>query len=138
MKMTMLLPEPYGTEPLVTDRVVVKDPDADLQRYPDLYAAGSEPLDENEMTKYGLAGMSAKLAYRYEGQPYKASLILERTRPRLTAQVLEHDGTGEGVGGFSGGGRNPSGNRDQGGAPVPAVQCQHRIVRAFKFAHQSA
>ena len=47
--MTMLLPEPYGTDPLVTDAVVVKDPDADLKRYPDLYAAGSEPLDENEM-----------------------------------------------------------------------------------------
>jgi ribonuclease Z len=47
--MTTVLPEPYGTDPLVTDSVVVKNLDADLKVYPDLYAAGSEPLDEDEM-----------------------------------------------------------------------------------------
>ena len=43
------LPEPYGTEPLTTERVVVKDSQAKLKEYPDLYAAGSEPLAEEEM-----------------------------------------------------------------------------------------
>ena len=47
--MATVLPEPYGTEPLVTDSVVVKNPDADLKVYPDLYAAGTEPLDDNEL-----------------------------------------------------------------------------------------
>ncbi|MCX5670011.1 MAG: hypothetical protein NTU94_01645 [Planctomycetota bacterium] len=46
------------------------------------------PLDENEKTRYGLAGVSAALAYRYEGQPYKARLAVERTLPRLTAQTF--------------------------------------------------
>ena len=45
------------------------------------------PLDGNEKTKYGLAGVSAALAYRYEGQPYKARLAVERTLPRITAQT---------------------------------------------------
>jgi hypothetical protein len=45
------------------------------------------PLDENEKTRYGLAGVSAALAYRYEAQPYKARLTVERTLPRLTAQT---------------------------------------------------
>ena len=47
--MATLLPPPYGTAPLVTDSVVVKNPDADLKSYPDQYTAGSETLDENEM-----------------------------------------------------------------------------------------
>lgn len=45
------------------------------------------PLDENEKTRYGLAGVSAALAYRYEAQPYKARLTVERTLPRITAQT---------------------------------------------------
>ncbi len=44
-----LLPEPYGTEPLTTTRVVVKDDSASLKQYSELYAAGSEPLGADEM-----------------------------------------------------------------------------------------
>ena len=43
------LPEPYGTEPLTTERVVVKDSQSRLKEYPHLYTAGSEPLAEEEM-----------------------------------------------------------------------------------------
>ena len=44
-----LLPEPYGTEPLTTQRVVVKDSQAKLKEYPQLYTAGSEPLAVEEI-----------------------------------------------------------------------------------------
>ncbi len=44
-----ILPEPYGTEPLTTDRVVVKDSHAKLKEYPHLYSAGSEALAGHEM-----------------------------------------------------------------------------------------
>ncbi len=44
-----LLPEPYGTLPLTTTRVVVKDDLASLKQYPELYVAGSEPLTGDEM-----------------------------------------------------------------------------------------
>ena len=47
--MTARLPEPFGTEPLTTDRVVVKDSSAKLKEYPHLYVAGSEPLAPDEM-----------------------------------------------------------------------------------------
>jgi ribonuclease Z len=47
--MTAILPEPFGTEPLTADRVVVKDASATLKRYPDLCVAGSEPLAADEM-----------------------------------------------------------------------------------------
>ncbi len=43
------LPEPYGTEPLTNQRVVVKDSQAKLKEYPHLYAAGAEPLAVEEM-----------------------------------------------------------------------------------------
>ena len=49
---------------------------------------GLTPLDENEKTRYGLAGVAAVLAYRYEGQPYRARLTVERTLPRVTAQTF--------------------------------------------------
>ena len=42
-------PEPYGTEPLTTEPVVVKDKSAKLKEYPKLYAAGFEPLAEQEI-----------------------------------------------------------------------------------------
>ena len=45
------------------------------------------PLDEAEKKKYGLEGAAASLAYRYESQPYSASLEIERTTPRLTAET---------------------------------------------------
>jgi len=44
-----LLAEPYGTQPLTSTRVVVKDDAAELKEYPDLYVAGSEPLGSDEM-----------------------------------------------------------------------------------------
>ena len=43
------LPEPFGTEPLATQRVVVKDPEATLEDYPALYDPGTEPLAEEEI-----------------------------------------------------------------------------------------
>ena len=39
-----ILPEPYGTEPLTTDRVVVKDSHAKLKEYPHLYSLVSQVL----------------------------------------------------------------------------------------------
>jgi hypothetical protein len=45
------------------------------------------PLDENEKKNYGLGGVEAALAYRYEGQPYQARLVVERKAPRATAQT---------------------------------------------------
>jgi ribonuclease Z len=47
--MADLLPEPYGTKPLTTTPVVVKDESATLKEYPELYVAGSEPLAADEM-----------------------------------------------------------------------------------------
>jgi len=43
------LPEPFGTEPLTDNRVVVKDASATLKEYPHVYAAGMEPLADDEM-----------------------------------------------------------------------------------------
>jgi len=43
------LPEPYGTQPLTTTPVVVKEEGASLKEYPDIYVAGSEPLGADEM-----------------------------------------------------------------------------------------
>ena len=45
----MALPEPFSTEPLTDQRVVVKNPDATLKDYPYIYGAGSEPLASDEM-----------------------------------------------------------------------------------------
>ena len=47
--MTNLLPEPYGTDPLTNQRVVVKDSTAMLKEYPYQYAAGTETLAVEEM-----------------------------------------------------------------------------------------
>ena len=47
--MGLKLPEPFGTEPLTTHRVVVKDSTADLKDYPNLYETGSEPLEAEEL-----------------------------------------------------------------------------------------
>ena len=46
------------------------------------------PLDAAEKPKYGLAGVATTLAYRYESPKYAASLVVERTRPRLTARTF--------------------------------------------------
>jgi len=47
--MSVVLPEPFGTDPLTHDRVVVKDTSAVLKQYPYLYQAGTEPLADDEM-----------------------------------------------------------------------------------------
>ncbi len=46
------------------------------------------PLDAAEKPKYGLADVATTLAYRYESPKYTASLVVERTRPRLTARTF--------------------------------------------------
>ena len=45
------------------------------------------PLDENEKDDYGLGGVTTNLAYRFESQPYQATLTAVRVKPRLTAQT---------------------------------------------------
>ncbi|MCX5654318.1 MAG: hypothetical protein NTY65_06695, partial [Planctomycetota bacterium] len=45
------------------------------------------PLDENEKKNYGLGGVEAALAYRYEARPYQARLVVERKSSRATAQT---------------------------------------------------
>jgi len=46
---TEQLPEAYSGAPLTTDRVVVKDPAADLAEYPEMFVAGSEDLQPAEI-----------------------------------------------------------------------------------------
>ena len=46
------------------------------------------PLDAGDKPKYGLAGVSTRLAYRYDSPKYAASLLVERIRPRLTARTF--------------------------------------------------
>ena len=46
------------------------------------------PLDAAEKPKYGLADVATRLAYRYESPKYATSLVVERTRPRLTARTF--------------------------------------------------
>ena len=47
--MPVALPEPFGTDPLTHDRVVVKNASPALKQYPYLYQAGTEPLASDEM-----------------------------------------------------------------------------------------
>ena len=47
--MGIKLPEPFGTDPLTNQRVVVKDSTSTLKDYPYLYEAGTEALDAEEM-----------------------------------------------------------------------------------------
>ena len=47
--MSGTLPEPYSGEPLATDRVVVKDPEASLTSYPERMTAGGEDLATDEI-----------------------------------------------------------------------------------------
>ncbi|MGD0898439.1 MAG: hypothetical protein ABR915_11425, partial [Thermoguttaceae bacterium] len=46
------------------------------------------PLTEPEKARFGLAGVPTNLAYRYEKPGYAATLVVERTRPRITAHTL--------------------------------------------------
>ena len=46
------------------------------------------PLDENEKEKYGLKGVASNLAYRYDAQPYRATLTVQRTTPAITARCF--------------------------------------------------
>jgi hypothetical protein len=45
------------------------------------------PLDDNEKAQYGLEGVAVNLAYRYESPQHKASVVFERTAPRLSARI---------------------------------------------------
>lgn len=47
---------------------------------------GLTPLNENEKSAYGLAGVETSLAYRYDAPPYAAALAVERITPRVTAE----------------------------------------------------
>jgi len=49
---------------------------------------GLMPLDANEKKRYGLEGVAASLAYRYDQQPYTARLTVRREVPRTTAQTF--------------------------------------------------
>ncbi|OGV67111.1 MAG: hypothetical protein A3K18_29890 [Lentisphaerae bacterium RIFOXYA12_64_32] len=49
--------------------------------------AGLTPLDENEKAANGLGDTPTNLAFRYESQPWKAQLALERVAPRVTAET---------------------------------------------------
>jgi hypothetical protein len=59
----------------------------DLRVLPDTLQ-GLTPLNENEKAKYGLAGVEASLAYRYDSPPYAATLTVARIEPRLTAETF--------------------------------------------------
>jgi len=45
------------------------------------------PLDEAERAEYQFADVAAKLAFRSVGPDYSATLVVERTQPRLTART---------------------------------------------------
>ncbi|MCH5373997.1 MAG: hypothetical protein JJ992_08475, partial [Planctomycetes bacterium] len=61
--------------------------DDDLLIRPD-QLSGLSPLDENELPKYGLGDVQSSLAYRYEAQPFEATLDVSRTEPTLTARCF--------------------------------------------------
>jgi len=63
--------------------MVAKD---DLTIRPDVMT-NLTPLDEAEQPKYGLADVAGQLAYRYDAPGYRAALVVERTKPRLTART---------------------------------------------------
>jgi hypothetical protein len=46
------------------------------------------PLDATEKSRYGLEGVTTNLVYRYESQPYKATIAVEKIQPRLTARTF--------------------------------------------------
>jgi hypothetical protein len=45
-------------------------------------------LTSNEMAAYGLEGVPANLAYRYESRPYAATIAVRRQEPRMTARTF--------------------------------------------------
>jgi hypothetical protein len=50
--------------------------------------SGLTPLLDAEKASAGLAGVPAALAYRYLSRPFAATLVVERTRPSITAEVF--------------------------------------------------
>lgn len=44
------------------------------------------PLGEREQARYGLGDVVADLAYRYDYQPYRATLVVARSQPTMTAR----------------------------------------------------
>lgn len=49
---------------------------------------GLTPLNANEKGQYGLGGVDAALAYRYDSHPCAATLAVERVMPRATAETF--------------------------------------------------
>ncbi len=49
--------------------------------------ANLTPLDEADKARWGLAGVSTDLAYRYDALPYAATLAVERETARVTARA---------------------------------------------------
>lgn len=50
--------------------------------------AGLLTLDSSGKEKFGLGGVPATLAYRYESHPYRLPLIVRRIEPRVTCRVM--------------------------------------------------
>ena len=50
------------------------------------------PLDATEKSRFGLEGLTTNLVYRYESQPYKATIAIEKIQPRLTARTFSSFG----------------------------------------------
>ncbi|MGE3780597.1 MAG: hypothetical protein AB7F89_25635, partial [Pirellulaceae bacterium] len=50
--------------------------------------SGLTPLDETEKAEFGWGDTPTSLAYRYDAQPYGATLIVQRISPRLTARTF--------------------------------------------------
>ena len=46
------------------------------------------PLDEEEKASFGLQDTPATLAFRYESQPYAASIAVDRIEPWVTARTF--------------------------------------------------
>ncbi|MBN2218303.1 MAG: hypothetical protein JW719_13085, partial [Pirellulales bacterium] len=73
--------------------VIVQD---DLEAHPE-DQTGLIPLDDADKKDYQLAGVKTDLAYRHEDCPWKATLRIERTTPRLTARTYSFLGVAPGT-----------------------------------------
>lgn len=88
----------WTTQKLDFPQVIVEDATADTgalaaQTLDDLIVRpdkleGLTPLVDAEKATFGLADLPTALAYRYEARPITASLVIERTKPSLMAEVF--------------------------------------------------
>ena len=46
------------------------------------------PITAAEMARFGLSNGATSLAFRYEGSPGKATIVVDRTKPRATARTF--------------------------------------------------